>query len=137
MILFEIVKAGYAIYAIGKDEHYCQLLDFLDTIGSNLQKDGDAVLALLERAAQKGPPRNTEISHQIKDKIFEFVQGSLRVLWFYDEGKLILCTQGFIKKTQKTPSSEIEQATLIREKYFEEKKKGPFKIIKREKKVNQ
>jgi len=133
MILFEIAKAGYALYAIGKDEQHCQLRDFLDTIGSNLQKDGDRVLALLKRAAQKGPPRNTEISHQIKDEIFEFIQGRLRVLWFYDQGKLILCTHVFIKKTQKTPAAEIDLAISIREKYLEEKKKGPFKIIKLEK----
>jgi phage-related protein len=135
MILFEIAKAGYAVYAIGKDEQHCQLLDFLGTIGSNLQKDVDRVLALLKRVSQKGPPRNTEISHQIKDEIFEFIQGRLRVLWFYDEGRLILCTHGFIKKTQKTPASEIEQAIKTREKYFREKGKGPLKILNREKKV--
>lgn len=137
MVLFEIAKAGYTLYAIGKDEQYCQLLDFLDTIGSNLQKDGDRVLALLKQAAQNGPPRNTEISHQIKDEIFELIQGRLRVLWFYDEGKLILCTHVFIKKTQKTPVAEIELAITTRGKYFEEKKKGPLIIIKGEKKVNQ
>lgn len=131
MILFEIVKAGYTLYAIGKNEQYCQLLDFLGSIGSNLQKDGDRVLALLERVAIKGPLRNTEISHQIKDEIFEFKQGRLRVLWFYDEGKMILCTHGFIKKTRKIPSVEIELAIATREEYFEEKKKGAIKIIKK------
>jgi len=137
MILFEIAKAGYALYALGKDEHHCQLLDFLETIGTNLQNDGDRVLALLEQVSQKGPSRITEISHKIKDEIFEFIQGRLRVLWFYDEGKLILCTHGFIKKTQKTPVAEIDLAISTRKKYFQEKKKGPFKIIKREKKDTQ
>lgn len=137
MVLFEIAKTQFTLYAIGKDDQHCQLLDFLESIGSNLQKDGDRVLALLERVSQKGSPRITEISHQIKDEIFEFIQGRLRVLWFYDEGKLILCTQGFIKKTRKTPSSEIELAITTRKKYFEEKKKGPLKIIKSETKVNQ
>jgi phage-related protein len=135
MVLFEIAKAGFTLYAIGKNEQFCQLLDFLDSIESNLQKDGDRVLALLKRVSLKGPPRNTEISHQIKGEIYEFIQGRLRVLWFYDEGRLILCTQGFIKKTQKTPASEIEQAIKTREKYFREKGKGPLKILKREKKV--
>lgn len=52
-------------------------------------------------------------------------------------GKLILCTQGFIKKTQKTPTAEIDLAISFKEKYFKVKKKGLLKIIKREKKVNQ
>lgn len=134
MILFEIAKAGYAVYAIGKDEQHCQLLDFLGTIGSNLEKDRDRILALLKRVAQKGPPRNTEISHQIKNEIFEFIQGRLRVLWFYDEGKIIVCTHGFIKKSRKTPVAEIEQALSAWDRYFEHKKKGPFKIIIKEKK---
>lgn len=137
MVLFEIAKAGYSLYALGKNDKICQLLDFIDSLESNLQKDRDRMLALLERAAEKGPPRNTDISHLIKDEIFEFIQGRLRVLWFYDEGKLILCTQGFIKKTQKTPTAEIDLAISFKERYFKVKKKGPLKIIKKEKKVNQ
>ena len=46
----------------------------------------------------EGPPENTEISHQIKGKLFEFIQGRLRVLWFYDEGKLIICTSGLLRR---------------------------------------
>jgi phage-related protein len=130
MVLFEIAKAGYVLYAIGKNENFCQLLDFFNSIGSNLQKDRDRMLALFELAAQKSPLRNTEISHQIRDGIFEFIQGRLRVLWFYDEGEMILCTNGFIKKTQKTPKAEIDLAVSSKEKYFQMKKKGPLKIIK-------
>jgi phage-related protein len=132
MVLFEIAKARYFVYAIGKDERHCPLVDFLESVGSNLQKDGDRVLALLERVSEKGPPRITDISHQIKDNLFEFIQGRLRVLWFYDEGKLIICTHGFIKKTQKTPSSETDQALSMRENYLQEKRKSPLKIIKSE-----
>jgi len=130
MVLFEIAKGGYTVCAIGRDKQHCQLLDFLSNIGQNLQKDGDRLLALLERTSQRGSPRNTEISHQIKDKIFEFVQGSLRVLWFYDEGKLIVCTQGFIKKSRKTPTSEIELAVSTRQKYLADKEKNSIKIIR-------
>jgi len=36
------------------------------------------MLALLSRVATEGLPRNTEISHQIKGKLFEFIQGRLR-----------------------------------------------------------
>ena len=36
---------------------------------------------------------------------------------------LVVATHGFIKKTQKTPKSEIEKAEKIREQYFKEKRR--------------
>lgn len=46
-----------------------------------------------------------------------------RVFSFFDEGKLILLVNGFIKKTQKTPKSEIELAGKLKKQYFDEKDK--------------
>ena len=34
---------------------------------------------------------------------------------------IVVATHGFIKKTQKTPKSEIERAEKIREQYFKER----------------
>jgi len=44
-----------------------------------------------------------------------------RVFSFFDEGKLVVLINGFIKKTQKTPKSEIELAEKIKKQYFYEK----------------
>jgi phage-related protein len=87
---------------------------------------------LIGKIALEGPPRNIEISHQIKGKLFEFIQGRLRVLWFYDEGRLIICTSGFIKKGQKTPRNEIEHAIQVMNEYFEDKKRGEIKVCEEE-----
>lgn len=38
--------------------------------------------------------------------------------FFYYQGRIIL-TNGFVKKTQKTPSSEIEKAKRYREDFLE------------------
>ena len=46
-----------------------------------------------------------------------------RVFSFFDEGKLIFLINGFIKKTQKTPKSEIELAEKLKKQYFDEKDK--------------
>ena len=50
-------------------------------------------------------------------------QGSdiFRVFCFFDEGKLIVLANGFHKKTQKTPKSEIEKALKIKREYETEK----------------
>jgi phage-related protein len=51
-------------------------------------------------------------------------QGSdiFRIMCFFDEGKLIVLTNGFQKKTQRTPKSEIEKALKIKKQYEEEKR---------------
>lgn len=45
-----------------------------------------------------------------------------RIFCFFDEGKLIILMNGFQKKTQKTPLSEIERALKIKDEYEQEKK---------------
>ena len=51
-------------------------------------------------------------------------QGSdiYRIFCFFDKGNLIIITNGFQKKTQKTPKNEIERALKIQEEYYAEKK---------------
>ncbi len=45
-----------------------------------------------------------------------------RVFCFFDKGKLVILLNGFQKKTQKTPKSEIEKATKLMTEYYESKK---------------
>ena len=64
-------------------------------------------------------------SKHIDDGIFELrakVGSNIsRVLYFFYGGKNIILTNGFIKKTQKTPSSEIEKAKKYRLDYIQRK----------------
>lgn len=45
-----------------------------------------------------------------------------RIFCFFDEGKLIVITSGFQKKTQKTPRKEIDKAIKIMKEYEDENK---------------
>jgi phage-related protein len=60
------------------------------------------------------------------DGLYEIrvTQGSdiFRIFCFFDQGKLIVLANGFQKKTQKTPKSEIEKALRIKHEYETEKK---------------
>ena len=60
----------------------------------------------------------------LRNKIFELrfpgSEGAIRVFYFFDGGRAIL-TNGFIKKTEKTPGSEIELAIRRQEEYFRTK----------------
>ena len=46
-------------------------------------------------------------------------QGSdiFRIFCFFDEGKLVVLANGFQKKTQKTPKTEIKKALKIKQEY--------------------
>jgi phage-related protein len=46
-----------------------------------------------------------------------------RVFCFFDEGKLVILLNGFQKKTQKTPKSEIDRAVRLMVEYFNDKKR--------------
>lgn len=45
-----------------------------------------------------------------------------RVFCFFDRGKLVILLNGFQKKTQKTPSNEIEKAKQLMKDYYENRK---------------
>jgi phage-related protein len=49
---------------------------------------------------------------------------SIRILCFFDEGLLVVLTNCFIKKTQKTPTKEIKIAERLRKEYLIEKQGG-------------
>ena len=60
--------------------------------------------------------------------MFEFkTKGGVRVMGFWDEGLLIVCTHGFLKKSQKTPPGEIDRAVVARFEYFAAKEQGLLK----------
>ena len=60
------------------------------------------------------------------DGLFEIgvQQGSdiFRIFCFFDQGQLVVITNGFQKKTQKTPKQEIDKALKIKQDYENEKR---------------
>lgn len=44
-----------------------------------------------------------------------------RVFFCYDASQIVVLMNGFQKKTQKTPKSEVEKALMIKKEYFDEK----------------
>jgi len=44
-----------------------------------------------------------------------------RVFCFFDEGKLVILLNGFVKKTQKTPKNEINKALKLMTEYYNTK----------------
>ena len=44
-----------------------------------------------------------------------------RVFFIFDDGKIVVLFNGFQKKTQKTPTKEIDKALRIKEEYYADK----------------
>ena len=49
-------------------------------------------------------------------------QNIWRVFCFFDEGRLVILLNGFVKKTQKTQKKEIDKAARLMKAYYAEKK---------------
>jgi phage-related protein len=48
-------------------------------------------------------------------------QNSIRILCFLDQEKLVVLTNAFVKKSQKTPKKEMERAQRLRHEYIKTK----------------
>jgi phage-related protein len=128
MQLRRIRSSAWTLLAVCTDRGDCPLLEFLNRISGDLSRDGRRLLALFERVAAQGPPRNAEVSHQLAEGIWEFVQGRLRAVWFYDERRLVIVTHGFVKRTRRTPAAEIERAAGLRKAYLRDRRRGKIQI---------
>jgi phage-related protein len=53
----------------------------------------------------------------------EYQSNIFRVFCCFDEGRLVVLFNGFQKKTQKTPKTEIDKAMRLKNEYFELKKR--------------
>lgn len=74
---------------------------------------------------QNGSDLREPYSKFLKDGIFELriKQGTdiVRVLYFFMIGHRIIITNGFVKKSQRTPRSEIELAKKYKKEYMSRK----------------
>lgn len=110
------------------------LLVFLNGLGANQEKSQAGMLVLLENAAcDPNGPRNwpDSLSHQIdaQEGIFEFIKGRIRVLWFYDAGKMVICAHGFLKDSQKTPPERVGRAIDIKKRYLQAKATNTLVLV--------
>lgn len=97
-------------------------LTFYRALEAGAQKKIDYVLDVLkmqERVSEK-------FVKFIKDGLYEIrasYNGNIyRAFFIFDEGNIVMLFNGFQKKTQKTPSKEIEKALELKKEYYAAKK---------------
>lgn len=81
------------------------------------------IFRILDLLSEKGHELREPHSKMLEDGIFEIRAKQstdiARVLYFFVAGKKIILTNGFVKKTQKTPKKEIALAKKHRAEYLE------------------
>ncbi len=107
-----------------KENGECPVEEFITSLDMKMQAK---MIGLLELLEEKGNQLREPYSKSIDDGIFELrckVGNNItRILYFfYYEGKIIL-TNGFLKKTQKTPTEEIKLAKERRSDFKERMEK--------------
>ena len=82
----------------------------------------------ISRLEKNGTELREPFSKHLEDGIFElratFSSNISRVLYFFFTGRTAILTNGFIKKTQKTPRQEIEKAKRYRDDYINRRNKN-------------
>ena len=105
--------------------------EFLSTAATEYTHDFSKITALLEHCVCHGIPRNLQKARKLEgyDGLFEFKAGCLRIFWFWDKGKMVICTHGIVKKSQKTPSGALETAEKRMKAFKEARKKNQIEIL--------
>ena len=112
MIKFSVIFLDYA-------------KEFLDKLD---KKSREKVLFNIWKSREVNDP---ELFKKLSGEIWEFrtkyLRKQIRLLAFWDKedsrDTLVIATHGFVKKTQKTPKSEIAKAENIRNEYIKFKNK--------------
>ncbi len=101
------------------------VLDFLMSLDPKMRAKVGAMMQLLE---EKGPELRKPYTEHLGNGIFELraIQGNniSRTLFFFYAEQRIIITNGFIKKTGKTPPKEISLAKARRKDFYHRAEKG-------------
>ena len=133
MRLRYLEKSQWSIVEEAGESGESPLLDLLEDQAGSRRADVSGMITLFERAAIAGPralPKT--LVHEAGEGIWEFVKGKLRVLFFEVDGRLVVCSHAFRKKTQQTPSRERDKAIRLRQRYEAARLGGTLEFIENE-----
>jgi phage-related protein len=100
-------------------------LDFFEQQTEKVKEKIDYVLFIVT-VADRIPQKffqHLEGTNGLYEIRVEFQGNIYRIFCYFDEGQVVVLFNGFQKKSQKTPSGELDKAVKIMNEYFDEKLK--------------
>ena len=94
---------------------------FMETLKEKEQEKIQYGLLLLKTQVRLSKKFVKHLRDGVSELRTEYDNNIFRVFFIFDEGKIVVLFNGFQKKTQKTPSNEIEKAIKIKEAYYADK----------------
>lgn len=109
----------FEIISYTKSDGTVPVLEFIQAQSTKMQAK---ILSEIELLEEYGNELDGRYTKHLDEGIFElrikFASDITRILYFFHIGKRIILTNGFVKKTQKTPIKEIELAKKYRNDYL-------------------
>jgi len=104
---------------------------FLEKLKTDAPEEFEKLDRRLTQLAERGPSRRRTEFNVLGGGLFEMkTTGGARVVFFYDAGRLVICTQGFEKKSRKTPRRELDVARERKTAYERlRREQGHFRIF--------
>lgn len=96
--------------------------EFLSTLSEKEIQKVKYILSLLETTDRLPVKFIKFIGNELYELRISYNGNIYRIFFIFDEGQVVILFNGFQKKTQKTPSSEIERAQRLKEEYYEYKR---------------
>ena len=93
----------------------------ISTLTDKELKKLDYIISLLETEDRLPVKFIKFLRDELYELRMEYNSNIYRVFFIFDDGKIVVLFNGFQKKTQKTPQSEIEKALKIKEAYYGDK----------------
>ena len=94
---------------------------FMDTLNVKEQEKVQYALLLLKTQNKLSSKHLRFIRNELFELRIEYNSNIYRVFLIFDKEHIVVLFNGFQKKKQKTPVSEIEKALKIKEEYYADK----------------
>jgi Phage-related protein len=99
--------------------------EFLDSIEEKMRiKALQKISVLGELGNELREPDTKYLGDGVLELRIQQAKNISRVLYFFMQGRKIILTNGFMKKTQKTPAKEIRKCKKYRKDYIARKKEA-------------
>lgn len=97
---------------------------FYDSLDQKERDKIDRVLLLMQSEDRMPLHYIRPLREAIYELRFSVPNKELRILFIFDGEQLVILLNCFVKKTQKTPEKEIENALRLKKEYYESKKQS-------------